>query len=136
MSVELAVPFHLSSTGKLATVTNPDAQVKQHVWALVNTYPPERVTVPGYGVNLPPLLFENMDAEDVGIQVRRLVTDAMGVWEPGVELTSVQPSVEGDSVAVVNLGYARKDAADSNTAANSNTVIIGANGTVREVIRG
>ena len=136
MSVELAIPFHLSSTGTVATVSNPDAQVKQHVFALVNTYPPERVTVPGYGVNLPPLLFENYDAEEIGIQVRTLVTDAVATWEPGVEITKVEPSVEKDNVSVVSIGYARKDSADSNTAANSNTAIIGANGSIREIIRG
>jgi phage baseplate assembly protein W len=136
MPTELAVPFHLSNSGSVATVTNPDVQVKQHVFALVNTYPPERVTVPGYGVNVTPLLFENMDPGEVGAQVRVLVTDAMASWEPGVALTNVRSHEGGDNVSVLDIQYARKDAADSGTAANSNTVVISANGTVRETIRG
>ncbi len=136
MPVELAVPFHLGSTGRFALTSDPDDQIRQHVLALVNTYPPERVTVPGYGVNLPPLVFENLDPDEVGIQARTLITDAMAKHEPGVELVQVTPKEEGDGVAVVDVRYARKDAADSGVAANANTVVISAGGVIREIVRG
>lgn len=136
MTVELAIPFHLSSTGSLASISDSDAQVRQHVFALVNTVPTERVTVPGYGVNLQALLFENLEPDEAGIQSQTLISTAMRTWEPGVELTSTEAHGEDDNVAVVDVRYRRKDAADSGTAANANTVLISAGGVVREIVRG
>lgn len=67
-----------------------------------------------------------------------MARDAFARWEPGVELLKAEANVKDseDNWAFVDIDYRRRDAADSGTVANSNIAIIGANGTVREVVRG
>lgn len=137
MPTEIAVPFRLDGNGHVVSTSNPDAQVRQHVLALINTIPDERAMVPGYGTNLMGLLFE--DEEEVETQVSLRIKESMQAFEPGVELISVTPTYADSSeqgFAKVSLDYRRLDAPDSATLANANVAVIGANGVVREVVRG
>lgn len=136
MPVEIAVPFRLDGNGRVVTVSNPDAQVRLHVLALVNTIPDERVMVPGYGTDLTGLMFEEED--EVEAQVSLRVRNAMSAWEPGVELVYANPDLSDDTpgFAKVALSYRRLDAPDSATLANANVAVIGVDGDVREVVRG
>jgi phage baseplate assembly protein W len=137
MPSEIAVPFRVGADGRVVTTSDPDEQVRQHVVALINTSPTQRACVPGYGVRVTPLMFENMDGDDVAVQLRTEVSRAMQEHEPGVALISAEVGDDtGENLASVDIRYARRDAADSGTAANANTAIIGANGVVREVVRG
>lgn len=137
MPSEIAVPFRVDLNGRVVSTSNPDAQVRQHVLALINTTPEERLMVPGYGVNLVGLTFGGSDPEDVATQASLRIQDAMAVHEPGVELLSTTPEMNEDgNIAQVSVEYRRLDAPDSAAAANANTAIIGASGVVREVIRG
>jgi phage baseplate assembly protein W len=136
VSTELAVPFRLDGNGRVVTVSDPDAQVRLHVRALVGTIPEERAMVPGYGTNLTGVLFD--DEDEVEAQVALRVKDAMKAHEPGVELLSVtpDPDTSAHGFAKVSLEYRRLDAPDSATLANANVAVIGVNGEVREVVRG
>lgn len=135
MAVEIAVPFRLDGRGHVVTVSDPDAQVRQHVFALVATHPEERAMVPGYGTNLTGLLFE--DEDEVETQVTLRVQESMTRHEPGVDLISVVPdNIGGDGSANVTVNYRRLDAPDVSTIANANMAVIGVNGEVREVVRG
>lgn len=137
MPSEIALPFHLGLDGRVVMVSDPDAQIRQHVWALINTQPAERVTVPGYGVPTMDLVFEGNDGDDVATLATTMITEAMETHEPGVLLqgVTVNPDTE-ENLAKVDVLYARRDAADSGTVANANEAIIGASGVVREVVRG
>lgn len=137
MPFEIAVPFNVGEDGQIDTVSGPDAQVRQHVLSLVNTGFNERVMLPVYGINANSLIFEDMDANEVSLLVGKQVTTAFRNWEPGVELTSVVPdSSRGTEISQIDVLYRRLDAPDSLQSANSNTAIIGSDGTVKEVIRG
>lgn len=138
MPSEIAVPFRLDSNGRVVTVDHPDAQVRQHVLALLNTTPVERAMVPGYGTDLVSLVFSDPDGDEVATQATLMVRDAMAVHEPGVGLIKAQPNFDrsGENVASIEVEYQRLDAADTPAVANANTAIIGANGTVREIVRG
>lgn len=138
MPSEIAVPFRVDGSGRVVTVSDPDAQVRLHVLALLNTVPEERVMVPGYGVNTVGLLFDDPDGEEIAIQASMQIREAFNAWEPGVGLVRAEASGEDSegNFSVVDVQYRRLDAADSGTVANSNTAIIGANGTVREIVRG
>lgn len=138
MSVEINVPFRVDGNGRVVTTSDPDAQVRLHVLALLNTIPAERAMVPGYGTDIITLVFEDQDGDDVATQAALLAKDAFAIWEPGVELVRAEANARDseDNWAYVDIDYRRRDAADSGTVANSNTAIIGANGQVREVVRG
>ena len=136
MPSEIAVPFRVAD-GHIATVSDPDLQVRQHVRALVSTQPEERVMVPGYGLATNSELFSEADADELADQMVAKVSTAFTNWEPGVGVESVEAVDDDDGALVMlNVNYYRKDAADSGTAANANLAVIGANGVVREVVRG
>lgn len=138
MPAEINVPFRVDGNGRVVTTSDPDAQVRLHVLALLNTIPEERAMVPGYGTNTISLVFGDQDGDDVATQAALMARDAFAVWEPGVELIRAEANEKDseDNWAVVDIEYRRRDAADSGTVANANTAIIGANGQVREVVRG
>lgn len=137
MPTEISVPFNIGSDGRVVTTSDPDAQVRLHVLALINTSPIERVMVPGYGIPLTNLMFSDLDNEEVTAQMQTMITSGFQTWEPGVRLDDVVASDDsGGNLAALDVHYSRKDAADSGTTANTNSAIIGANGEVREIVRG
>lgn len=137
MASEIAVPFRLDGNGRVVTVTDPDVQVRQHIMALVNTHPDERPMIPGYGVDLTPLPFSDADTEEIAAQVSIRVRAAAQQFEPGVEVMEVVPEPDdNDGTRRMTMEYRRLDAPDSSSVANANVAVIGANGTVREVVRG
>lgn len=139
MPTEIAIPFRLDGNGHVVTVTDLDAQVYQHVAALLGTHPDERPMVPGYGTDLTPLMFADIDTEEVASQVTIRARAAIQAYEPGVELLSVEAAdTDKDDVGLrpVALEFRRLDAPDSSTVANANMAVIGTNGVVREIVRG
>jgi uncharacterized protein len=136
MPSEIAMPFRLGTDGRVVTVSDPDALVRQHVLALVNTQPGERVMLPQYGVGTAALVFEDDDVEDISARAATMVSDAFTLWEPGVRLASVMPVTSDDRIARVDVTYSRLDSPDTGAAANSNTAIIAQDGTVKEQVRG
>ena len=138
MSSEISVPFMVDGNGRVVTTSDPDAQVRLHVLALINTTPEERAMVPGYGTEVTSLVFSDPDADEVATQASLMIRDAFAAWEPGVELVQATANERDseDNWAVIDVDYRRKDAADSGTVANANVAVIGANGVVREVVRG
>lgn len=137
MPSEIAVPFRLDGNGRVVTVTDPDAQVRHHVVALINTIPAERAMVPGYGVDTAALVFMD-DPEEIGTQAALRIREGMRNYEPGVDLVSAAPEVISDDGGVTSVAveYRRLDAPDSASVANANRAVIGANGVVREIVRG
>lgn len=137
MPSEINVPFRVDGNGRVVTTSDPDAQVRLHVLALLNTTPAERAMVPGYGVDTVGLLFGDPDGDEVAAQAATMIRDGFTEWEPGVSLLRAEADEDSEgNLAVVNVEYARRDAADSGTVANANTAIIGANGVVRDIVRG
>lgn len=137
MSVEIAIPFALDARGKVATVSNPDARVRQHVMSLINTEPGERTVYGDYGVPLSDMLFEEAD-EALATDIRDQIDRALQTWEPGVRVLGVIADlVDGYEGRVeAQVAYARTDAPDSTLdATNNNTVTIRSGGQVSEVIR-
>lgn len=138
MPSEISVPFRVDQTGRVVVTTDPDAQVRLHVLALLNTVPAERAMVPGYGTEITSLMFTDVEADEVATQAGLLVKEAVTTWEPGVELVAVAPDVvdSDGNVSVLDVTYRRLDAADAGDVANANVAIIGAAGVVREVVKG
>lgn len=135
MATEISLPYRLDLSGKVVVETSPDALVRQHVEALVGTEPGERVMLPTYGVpSMATVFTPGINASEIlATQTER----AMDIWEPGVVLTSVIPSVTESGVAGVAVTYQRADSADSALSPKHvNTALISVGGTVKEIIRG
>ena len=138
MPSEIDVPFRLDGNGRVVTTDNPDAQVRLHVLALLNTTPSERAMVPGYGTDLTSLLFDDADADEVATQASLRIRQAMKDFEPGVDLIKANPNFDDseENYSFIDVEYRRLDAPDSAAVANANLAVIGANGVVREIVRG
>lgn len=139
MPTEIAFPFRLATDGTIATETNPDRQINQHVKALVGTQPGERVMLPDYGVAVADLLFEP-NAPFVAAEIQRAVTQAFAVYEPGVLLQRAVPIPDAgqQSLARVEVDYVRRDSGltPANIALQTNTAVVRVGGTVSEVVSG
>lgn len=138
MPLEIAAPFRLDADNRIATVSDPNAQIRQHVMSLINTEPGERAVIGGYGVPLSDSLFEEGD-EAVALEIGDMIKQAMATWEPGVLLRRVEavPGASGDGLSQVAVEYLRTDAPDTPTSGRStNVAVIRVGGHVNEVVRG
>lgn len=141
MPIEIAIPFALAPGGGIASTSDPNEQIRNHVMSLINTEPFERPVLVDYGVPLDEQLFENTD-EAVATELADYITNAMAKWEPGVVIQSIAPvaSETGHGVATVDVRYQRVDAPESNLGgaqgSNTNVAVIRIGGHVDEVVRG
>lgn len=137
MPVEIAIPFRLDDTGRVAVEANPNAQIRQHVMSLINTEPSQRVVLSNYGVPLSRSLFANND-ESVAFELAELIKSAFARWEPGVALSNVNavPGQMGDGLATVAVNWIRQDAPEMHTAKGTNVATIRIGGHVDERVRG
>jgi len=139
MPTEIRFPFVIGPDGAIATTSDPDKQVRQRVYNLLGTEPGERVMLADYGINARSSVFEPGD-EMIADRLAEETRMQMDVYEPGVLVNSVRsvPSPSGSGQSVVAIDYVRREAPSTPYAYSrqSNTAVIGAGGTVTEVIRG
>lgn len=134
MPIEIAFPFALDDSGQVAVESNPDAQIRNHVLALVNTARSERVVLGDYGIPLVQELFEN-DPTVVSNEVASLIRAAFAKWEPGITLVSVSATPQ-DTGVNVSVNYQRQDAPETGLGGSKiNTAVITVGGHVAEVVR-
>ena len=133
MSSEIAVPFALTPGGGIATETNPDRQVLQHVRTLIGTRPGERVMLSAYGVPTTELIFEPDGTAEQDLAT--MVDAALRDWEPGAVGAQVEAvtTPDGTGLAAVNLRYARSETLTT-TDRLVNRALIKVGGQVRESI--
>lgn len=109
---EIVVPFGFDRSGGVAITTDPDAQVRQKVNALLRTTPGERVMRPLYGVSLLEYVFENITRADL-TAIQQEISDGFDAWIPSarlVQLTGVAGPDQGVPVdtVILSLQYARR----------------------------
>lgn len=102
------VPFQMGPSGTIATVTTDADITEQHVNSLISTVQGERIMLPTYGLNLAGMIF---GANDPVLQnvIQNEVIDAFQVWEPGIQLLTVDQAQSTDAqagIAAVNVTYA------------------------------
>jgi phage baseplate assembly protein W len=86
MSVEILQPFQLDANGHIATVSDPNLQVDQHLLTLVSTQPGERVMLPNYGIPS----FKHLFQMDTTANRQQLLTEAqraVAAWEPNLTVS-------------------------------------------------
>ncbi|MDJ0463146.1 GPW/gp25 family protein [Streptomyces sp. H27-C3] len=112
MSKQLAIPFALDATGKVASVEHPDRQLSQRVRAVVAVAPTERVMQPEFGTDLRAFLFAANDAITRDA-IRRTVQTSASRWEPKAVVKSIEPIVKDEEQGIadvfVDIGYSNTD---------------------------
>lgn len=109
---EILVPFSFSRNGGVATTTDPDVEVRQHVEALLRTNPGERVMKPGYGVSLIDYVFDNIQPAELS-DMQQKISDGFDAWIPSARLVKLAgvsgPTFGvGDDTAIITLQYTRR----------------------------
>jgi phage baseplate assembly protein W len=126
VSVEISVPFMLTSGGSIGTTTDPDTQVTQHVRSLVETTPGERVMMPDYGVSMQGFVFEP-GVTPASLDITNQVQAQMAKWEPTVNVVGVVPvGDEMNGVVSVEVNYTRgPNAPLASPVVSTATVLVG-----------
>jgi phage baseplate assembly protein W len=83
-----AFPPHTNAHGGLA-LTDQRSELEQSIRIILSTQPGQRVMRPTFGSRLHELVFAPNDAHTAA-QARRFVEEALGMWEPRIQVREVQ----------------------------------------------
>lgn len=82
-------PIHLNDLQKIALTADDETEINQSIRIILSTMPGERVMRPTFGSRLHELVFEPMNPE-TATRARRLVEEALRLWEPRITVTDVE----------------------------------------------
>lgn len=131
------LPFHFAVDGGVATVEDPDRQIRQRLVSIVGTEPTERLMLPEFGVPVASFLFEP-DPDFAAVELRNLTEIQAGLWEPTLQVQSVVPVADREgNIAEVEMRY-RRLAGPGNDEASPKVHLaeITADGQILEWLRG
>lgn len=133
MGMQMTIPFTVLPNGAVQVETDPNIQVAQRVDAIVSTEQGQRAMRANMGLPLSQLLFD-VNNSLIASQISTMVTQQLGMYEPGVQVQSVQPVTDqaNDGTARVNVNYTPLLSA-STARAVADVVTIEVGGTVKEV---
>lgn len=97
----LSWPLRVDQSGSLAT-TAPHDGVEGAMRLILGTAPGERVMRPLFGCRIWNLLFEPINANTLGL-MEEAVREAIGRWEPRVDLEDVRVLPDGRSHGAVQI---------------------------------
>jgi len=80
-------PLGIGVQGGVA-LTSDRSELDQAIVIILSTYPGERVMRPEFGCRLHDLIFAPND-EQTAAQAQRFVQDALGMWEPRIDVMEV-----------------------------------------------
>lgn len=109
----LTFPLQVDSQGRLA-LTRGRNEIEQSIQIILETIPGERVMRPEFGCRVWELMFEPRNAETEA-QIVECVEEALRMWEPRIDLVSVDVLVDSDydlNVVPVRITYAVKNSHD------------------------
>jgi phage baseplate assembly protein W len=98
-------PPRLDHRGRISTVGGP-AEIEQAIRIIITTIPGQRVMRPEFGCRLHELVFAPNDAQTAGL-AERYVRDALGRWEPRIDLDEViaQPDPDFPARLLITTRY-------------------------------
>ncbi len=108
----LAFPLQMNPRGEVALVSGI-RDIEQAIFIILETAPGERVMRPEFGCRIHELLFDPRDNATTGLIIE-YVKDALGRWEPRIEVDAVQVSTDPhqDGTLLVHINYRVKDTHD------------------------
>ena len=108
----LNFPLRTNSRGGIALVTGSE-DIEQAIRIILSTRPGERVMRPNFGCRAHELLFESFSASTVSM-LQEFVLDALRMWEPRIEVTSVNVIAEpGVGALMAEIEYFIKSTHDT-----------------------
>jgi phage baseplate assembly protein W len=86
--------FHVGvdTTGGIR-LAQDEPEIEESISIIIGTSPGERVMRPAFGCRIHELVFAPNNAETVGL-ARHYVEEALGMWEPRIEVESVEVSLD------------------------------------------
>jgi hypothetical protein len=105
-------PMTIDSQGGVALV-HEEADIREAIINILQTAPGERVMRPEYGCGIHDLIFAPMNARTMGLIVR-YVQQALGRWEPRIEVPEVDVDIDPDedSRVLIQIRYRIKSTHD------------------------
>ncbi|MGB4862358.1 MAG: GPW/gp25 family protein [Tepidiformaceae bacterium] len=85
-------PLGVDATGGLS-LSSGQAEIEEAIAIIIGTSPGERVMRPTFGCKIHELVFAPNNDETLGL-ARRHVEEALGMWEPRIEVRSVIVSAD------------------------------------------
>lgn len=95
----LNFPLRTNPRGEIALVSGSE-DIEQAIRIILSTRPGERVMRPNFGCRAHELLFEPFSAATTSL-LQEYVLEALRMWEPRIEVTSVNVVVEGGGVGAL-----------------------------------
>ncbi len=90
----IAFPARFDASGGLALVSN-DIEIRESIHLILGTSPGERPMRPEFGCRIHDHLFSPADGTTAGLMAQE-VRRALRMWEPRIEVVSVEVSIDGD----------------------------------------
>jgi phage baseplate assembly protein W len=98
----IAFPMRIDHTGSIALVGGPQ-DIDRSIVMVLSTAKGERLMRPEFGCAIWDQLFEPINPNTLGLMAQS-VRDAIGQWEPRVELEDVTTEADEDGQGKVNIG--------------------------------
>ena len=99
MTSTIQIPFNIGPTGRIARAEGDYAVAAQHLKNILLTRVSERVMRPTYGSRVRDALFEPID-EILLQELDDDIRDAIGKWEPGVEVRAIEMDDRGSFLEI------------------------------------
>ncbi|HUV91561.1 MAG TPA: GPW/gp25 family protein [Anaerolineales bacterium] len=98
-------PPQIDAQGGLS-LTSERSELEQSIQIILRTIPGQRVMRPAFGCRLYELIFDPNNSHTAA-QARRYVEEALGMWEPRINVTQVDMQTDdGDSNRlIINIDY-------------------------------
>jgi phage baseplate assembly protein W len=111
----IAFPPRLDDRNQLALVGG-DAAIRRSIYLIIHTVPGERVMRPTFGCYIHDLIFDPAN-EEAAATAERYIREALDLWEPRIEITSVdvEPMPGGRAELLINLSYRHRDEPNERT---------------------
>jgi phage baseplate assembly protein W len=108
----LAFPLQINPRGEIALASG-ERDIEQSIRIILGTRPGERKMRPQFGCRAQELIFEPHNAATVGL-LREYVEEALGRWEPRIEVRNVEVSPVSDngSALLAEIHYRTKTTHD------------------------
>ena len=103
-----AFPPKVDAQGGLA-LTNARSEIQQAIEIILATSPGQRVMRPAFGCRLHELVFAPNNSHTAA-QARRYVEEALGMWEPRIQVqeVSVRPDADDPARLLIEVEYVTK----------------------------
>lgn len=102
-------PPRLSDRDQIMLVQD-DADIRQAIYIIINTYPGERVMRPEFGCKIHELIFAPANDQTAAV-AERYVREALQRWEPRIEVEeiTVKPGATEYGELLINIQYTVRD---------------------------